>query len=434
MERTILSRLLLWKNKADRQPLVLQGVRQCGKTYILKYFGEKYFDDMAYFNFEEDHALADIFENNFDIRRILLELGLQRGRTVTSETLIIFDEIQVCDRAITALKYFSENAPELPIVCAGSLLGVAVHQSSSFPVGKVEFLNMYPMSFGEFAAARGERTLSEFLAGLDGQSRIPAVAAAKAERLMREYHFVGGMPAAVKKWCETENLEEVEAVQKGIIEGYERDFVKHAPIELFAKLSAIWRSIPKQLARENKKFIFSQVKKSWRAKDLEDALEWLLGAGLVYKVTRIEKPAFPLSSYAEDTAFKLYMCDIGLLRCLSGLPYEVLAHSFAIYSEFKGAMAENFVLSEMLKAGLDRAYFWTSGNTAEVDFVIQEKQWIIPIEVKAAKNVKARSLAEYRKKYAPPVSLKLSMMETIRGDEILQLPLYAIGAYRNMVL
>ena len=428
MERTIIKELYAWKNRTERQPLILKGARQCGKTYILKKFGDEYYRHTAYFNFEETSVLAGIFEKDFDTKRIIFELSLQLGRSITPEdTLVVFDEIQICGRAVTALKYFSENAPEYNIVCAGSLLGISLQPGISFPVGKVEFLDMYPMSFTEFAAARGENTLAEFLQGINRSSELPAVASGKAETLLNEYYIVGGMPAAVKKWCETMNLDEVESVQRNILQSYEMDFAKHAPIEQFTKLTAIWRSIPVQLAKENKKFIFSQVKKGWRAKDLEDALEWLIDAGLIYKVRRIEKPAFPLSSYADDTAFKIYMCDVGLLRCLSGLPYSAMAGNFELYSEFKGAMAENYVLCEFLKAGQKEAFFWTSGNSAEVDFVIQEDNMIIPVEVKASQNVRARSLAEYRKKYKPELAMKISGVDKINGKEVLNFPLYAAG-------
>lgn len=434
MERAILSDLKTWKTKKDRKPMIIRGVRQCGKTYIIKEFGNTCFEDMAYFNFEESDTLKTVFDGDFDIPRILFELSLKHGRKICPETtLLVFDEVQLCGRALTALKYFCENAPEYPIVCAGSLLGLALHEGSSFPVGKVDFLTMYPMSYFEFAAAKGEEVLAEWLHGVQFGAPFPPVAAEKARQCLLEYYLVGGMPASVKTWCETDDLFAVEAVQRGILSSYELDFAKHAPINDFPKLRAIWRSVPEQLSRENRKFIFSQVKKGWRAKDLEDALEWLIAAGLVYKVRKIEKPFFPLSSYADDTVFKLYACDVGLLRNMAQLPYEAVMGSSPFYTEFKGAMAENFVLSEFLNAGCRDVYYWTSGNQAEVDFILQEKTCVVPAEVKAEANTRARSLSVYRNQYAPAVALKLSSVPEISGREVVKLPLYLAQRYSDFI-
>ena len=428
MERRILKTLEAWKKKKDRMPLVIKGVRQCGKTYIIKEFGKIYFEDLAYFNFEESDALRGVFERDFDVGRIITELSIAHGSHIKPETtLIVFDEIQLCSRALTSLKYFCENAPEYPVVCAGSLLGIALQEEGSFPVGKVEFLTMYPMSFEEFLLAKGEDTLVEWLNTAKHGDPVPTVGAEKAMQMLREYYIVGGMPLAVKKWCETGDVFAVEAVQKDILNSYELDFAKHAPVKDFPRLKAIWRSVPGQLAKENKKFIFSQVKKGWRAKDLEDALEWLISAGMVHKVRKIEKPGFPLSFYADDTVFKLYLCDVGLLWNLAGLPYEAISGNSPVYTEFKGAMAENYVLLELLKAVCSDAYYWTSGNEAEIDFVIQSRELIIPAEVKSDKNIRARSLGEYRKKYNPEKSLKISSVPELNGNEIVNIPLYFTG-------
>ena len=298
MERNMISELIAWKEKKKRKPLILMGVRQCGKTYLLKTFGERCYPDVAYFNFEENDALAKAFDSDFDVDRILFELGLIRGKTIKPEnTLVILDEIQECGRAITALKYFCENAPQYHIVCAGSLLGVAIQKQQSFPVGKVDFLTLYPLSFSEFLAANGEEMLADYLKETPN-SGIPASVSDKLESLLKQYYVTGGMPEVVQTWCDTHDMEQVESIQQAIINSYELDFAKHAPVKDFPKLTAIWKSIPEQLAKENTKFIFGHVKKGWRSKDLEDALEWLIGAGLVYKVCRIEKPYIPLSSYA----------------------------------------------------------------------------------------------------------------------------------------
>lgn len=428
MERTLIGDLVEWKNKPSRKPLILKGVRQCGKTYLLKDFGKRYYKETAYFNFEETEALKSVFEKDYDTKRILFELGLHTGKTIQpGTTLVIFDEIQECGRAITAMKYFCENAPEYHIVCAGSLLGIALQKQLSFPVGKVDFLTLYPMSFQEYLRAGNAETLADYIQNYKKGDTLPEIVSDKLEPLLKQYYVTGGMPEVVETWFRTNSIEQMENVQQAIINSYELDFAKHAPAKDFPKLSAIWRSIPEQLAKENTKFIFSHVKKGWRSKDLEDALEWLIGAGLVYKVCKIEKPYIPLSSYADDTSFKLYMADVGILRKLSKLPYEVVLDATPHFREFKGSMTENYVLCEIVQSIDDTAYYWSSGNTAEVDFVIQSGADIVPIEVKSEKNVKARSLAEYRKKYEPKYAVKTSMKKETSGDEVLNIPLYMIS-------
>ena len=434
MERTLITKLVEWKEKANRKPLILKGVRQCGKTYLLKEFGKRHYESCAYFNFEENDALKTVFEKDYDTSRIVFELGLYWGKTIEpGKTLLILDEIQECGRAITAMKYFCENAPEYHVVCAGSLLGIALQKQLSFPVGKVDFLTLYPMSFSEFLRAAGSETLADYVENFKKGDNLPEVIGEKLATILRQYYITGGMPEVVEVWCNTHSIEQVEGVQQAIINSYELDFAKHAPTKDFPKLTAIWRSIPEQLAKENTKFIFSHVKKGWRSKDLEDALEWLIGAGLVYKVCKIEKPFIPLSSYADDTSFKLYMSDVGILRKLSKLPYEVVLDATPNYKEFKGSMTENYVLCELLKSVDDTAYYWSSGNTAEVDFIIQSGTEIVPIEVKSERSVKARSLAEYRKKYTPKYSVKTSMKHETDGEEVLNIPLYLISRMTNFM-
>ena len=435
MERTLIKDLVRWKGKDSRKPLILKGVRQCGKTYLLKDFGIRYYDSVAYFNFEETDALKTVFEKDCDVKRILLELELFLGKSITpGTTLIILDEIQECGKALTAMKYFCENAPEYHIVCAGSLLGIALQKQLSFPVGKVDFLTLYPMSFSEFLRACGSENLADYLDSFQKGDALSELIGDRLTTILRQYYITGGMPEVVDTWRKTNSIEEVERVQQAIINSYELDFAKHAPTKDFPKLSAIWRSIPEQLAKENTKFIFSHVKKGWRSKDLEDALEWLIGAGLVYKVRKIEKPFMPLSSYADDTAFKLYMSDIGILRKLSKLPHEVLLDATPNYKEFKGSLTENYVLCELIKAVDDSLYYWSSGNTAEVDFILQCSSEIVPIEVKSERNVKARSLAEYRKKYSPKFAVKTSMKSETGGVEVLNIPLYLISALRRFTV
>ena len=434
MERLLFQELIAWKEKTNRKPLILKGVRQCGKTYLLKTFGRQCYADTAYFNFEETESLKTLFETDYDVNRILFELGLTLGRTIQRETtLIIFDEIQECGRAITALKYFCENAPEYHIVCAGSLLGIALKKQPSFPVGKVDFLTLYPMSYAEFLLANGETQLAGYLTAFKRGEKISEPVANKLATYLKQYYVTGGMPEVVQMWCETHDIEKTEKVQQIILDSYQFDFSKHAPVKDFPKILAIWRSIPEQLAKDNSKFIFGHVRKGWRAKDLEDALVWLEGAGLVYKVCRIEKPFIPMSAYADPTVFKLYLCDVGLLRKLSKLPYEVILESSALYTEFKGAMTENFVLCELLKSSENTPYYWTSGNLAEVDFVIQCGTQIVPIEVKSERNVKAKSLAEYRKKYEPVYAVKTSMRSETNGIGVLNIPLYLIGRLQALI-
>lgn len=434
MKRDITQELLAWKEQPNRKPLVLKGVRQCGKTYILKEFGREYYADVAYFNFEETRSLNSLFEQDYDVKRILFELGLFLGRTITpGNTLIILDEIQECPRAITALKYFCENAPEYHVACAGSLLGLAIHENQSFPVGKVDIRTLYPMSFYEFLSATGNEALADYLTSFQPGSSVSELIGGRLRTALKQYYVVGGMPEAVSVWCETGDLEKVEAVQQDILASYELGFAKHAPPSEFPKLSAIWASVPQQLAKPNSKFIFSHVKKGWRSKDLEDALQWLIRAGLVYQVCKVEKPFMPLSSYADATSFKLYLCDVGLLRRLARLPAQVVLDSSGIYTEFKGVMTENYVLGELVKHVDATPYYWVSGNSAEVDFIVQCGTHIVPIEVKAESNVKARSLAEYRKKYAPPVSVKTSMLDEVSGNEVRLIPLYLIGSMGAMI-
>jgi predicted AAA+ superfamily ATPase len=428
MERKLTEKLLRWKEDPDKKPLILKGVRQSGKTWLLKEFGQRYYEDTAYFNFEGNEALQARFESDLDTGRIIAELGILRNRPVTpGRTLVIFDEIQFCGRALSSLKYFFENAREFHIISAGSLLGLALSKPLSFPVGKVDFLTLRPMDFHEFLLANGEAMLCEYLEKLSG-GRVSELFAGKLEHYVKTYYITGGMPEAVYSWITYKDIEKLETVQQKILDSYELDFAKHAPLKEFPRLQAVWHSIPAQLSKENGKFIFSQVKKGWRAKDLEDALEWLIAAGLVYKIVRVEKPFMPLSAYADQSFFKLYMADPGLLRKMSGLSASAVWDKSGLYREFKGALTENYVLCELINLYGTNPYYWKSGNTAEVDFIIQNNMDIIPIEVKSERNDKAKSLTEYRKKYAPRISLKLSMRNSLeRSGPEQRVPLYAIG-------
>lgn len=425
MDRTFTNELYKWKKSKDRKPLLLKGVRQSGKTYLLKEFGKKAYADFAYFNFEGNEPLQKCFDRDLDPKRIISELGVFNRRAIKpGETLVIFDEIQFCNRALTALKYFHEDAPQYHIACAGSLLGIALSKPLSFPVGKVDLRALRPLGFYEFMLANREDELAGFLAELPPGKEVPEIFTVRLEELLRNYFVAGGMPEAAAKWIETKDVAEVEAVQRRILDAYELDFAKHAPVADVPKLNLIWKSIPNQLARESGKFVFGHAKPGARAKDLEDALEWLISAGMVYKVVKIEKPFMPLSAYADPAYFKLYAPDVGLLRKMAGLPAEAVFQGPETYREFKGALTENFALTELLNAELELPFYWKSGNTAEVDFVAQHNGRIVPVEVKAGRN-RARSLAEYRKKYSPEISVKTSL-ENAGGKEVKSVPLYML--------
>lgn len=430
MKRDLINELIAWKENDRRKPLIVKGVRQCGKTYLLKEFGNAYYDDTAYFNFEGNQALHVRFDEDLDVKRIITELGILRKKAIEPhKTLIIFDEIQFCNRALTSLKYFCENAPEYHIVCASSLLGVALSKPLSFPVGKVDFLTLRPMSFHEFLLANEEDMLCEYLSNIHPAEKISDLMANKLEGYLKTYYITGGMPEAVATWIATKDIEKLEAVQQRIIDSYELDFAKHAPSSDFPKLTAIWNSIPGQLAKENSKFIFSHVKKGLRAKDLEDALEWLTSAGIVIKVIKIEKPFLPMSSYADQTYFKLYMADIGLLRKMSRLPAAAILEKSEVFREFKGALSENYVLCELINLYSDAPFYWKSRNIAEVDFIIQNDMNIVPIEVKSEHSERARSLIEYRKLYDPAVWV-ITSMKNAGGNHV---PLYMLWQLKRYI-
>jgi predicted AAA+ superfamily ATPase len=426
----MMEKLIEWKDDPQKKPLLLRGVRQCGKTYLMREFGRLHYDDVAYFSFESSPKLGETFERDLNPIRIVKELGILRDKSISPHTtLILFDEIQLCGKALTALKYFCEEAPEYHILCAGSLLGVALTEKTSFPVGKVEFLTLHSLSFYEFLLADGKELLLDYLSAAGPHHSVPGHFADELKEKLMDYYIVGGMPEVVKTWFESGyQLEKTEAVQQRILDSYEVDFVKHAPQREFPKLSAIWRSIPNQLAKENSKFIFSQVKDSWRAKDLEDALEWLIRAGLAYKVERVEKPFIPLSAYADHSYFKLYLCDVGLLRRMSGLPASVIYGADRAYREYKGALAENYVLCELVNLYRDTPFYWKSQNKAEVDFIVQNGADIIPIEVKAERAAHAHSLAEYCKKFSPRLSYVASM-EQKAGT----IPLYMLWKFKDFL-
>ena len=434
MQRLLYSELLKWKKSADHKPLILQGVRQCGKTWLLKEFGENEFEDTAYFNFERTTQLVSYFEGDFEPKRIIDTLGLSRNKAIVpGKTLLILDEIQICPRAITSLKYFAEELPELHIAAAGSLLGVSLAQMGkqiSFPVGKVRTLTLYPLNFEEYLLANGYDMLRDKLAASDENDTAASLFEQKLTELYYQYLITGGMPAAVNTWISSHNIEEVDTILSSILSDYEKDFVKYAPKNDYPKLTAVWESIPEQLAKENQKFIFSRVKTGARARDLEDALYWLISAGLIYKVSKAEQPFIPLSAAADTTNFKIYLSDTGLLRVLSGFEPGAILNMNDQTAYMRGILTENFILTELISTGHKQLYFWKAKSAAEVDFLMQSNSTVIPVEVKAGKNIRSRSLTEYRKKYAPKTAVRCSLQPlSVHNDEsgtLLSVPNYLV--------
>ena len=439
MYREILEDLKEWKDNPGRKPLLLTGVRQCGKTYIIEEFARENFKSYVRINFEESEKLSSIFDYDFDVRRIVAELEMNcRTKIVPGETCVFFDEIQECPRAITSLKYFCENMRELHLICAGSLLGVAIKkQQLSFPVGKVNRLELHPMDFREFVIAKGRDDLIRVFENWPADREIPDLYSVPMKKLLKEFYVVGGMPEAVKTWVETGNIEDVEEVLSGILKDYADDFSKHAPGEEVIKMRWIWDSIPVQLARENRKFMFSHVREGKRAAYLEDALQWLVDAGLVVKLYLVENPELPLSGFANKSYFKVYLCDVGLLRVKSKVDAGTVFDETPSYMRFKGAFTENYVLNELVSYGKE-PYFWHSGNTAEVDFIYENKGEIVPVEVKSAENTQAKSYKLFCQKYRPGTGFKLSQKNiaenNLDGTKTYSIPLYLcwnLDGYRS---
>ena len=429
MQRKILQSLQNWKQNPNRKPLIIQGARQVGKTWAMKHFGEQSFEQVAYINFDNNPRMKTLFSGDYDINRLILGLKIESGVDIQAHnTLIIFDEVQEVPQALSSLKYFYENAPEFYIVSAGSLLGVSLHHQVSFPVGKVDFLPLYPMDFHEFLLAVGKQDLVELL-NLKDWSLISAMKSRYIE-LLRQYYFVGGMPEAVKVFIEAQNFDAVRQVQKNLLMAYEQDFSKHIRDgQTVQKVRSIWHAIPEQLAKENKKFIYANLQKGARSKDYEIALQWLKDSGLVHSVPRIKKPNLPLSAY-QDNAFKLYGLDIGLLSAQSHLDASVLLDGSRIFSEFKGALTEQYVLQQLIANQDNPVFYWaTEKGTAEVDFVVQQKQAVIPIEVKAEENLKAKSLKVYVEQFQPERAFRFSMADYREQDWLVNVPLYSVNSF-----
>ena len=428
MKRKIYQQLLDWKSSTNRKPLMLLGARQVGKTWIMQHFGEKEYEKVAYVNCDDEPQMKQLFELDYNIERILITLQAMTGVKITpGDTLIIFDEIQEVTRGLHSLKYFCEKAPDYHVMVAGSLLGVTVGKGESFPVGKVDMLTMYPMDFEEYLEATGHEAWLELLHS--GDWGLIEVMKPKMVELLRQYYYVGGMPGVVSHFIRHADLQQVRTLQREILEAYRRDISKHTTPTESTRIRQVLDSLPAQLARENKKFIYGAVRQGSRAKDFELAIQWLLDAGIVHKLSRIKEPKLPLKFYEDMDAFKLFMLDCGLLACMTDAPADQMLIGNQVFTEWKGAFTEQYVMQQLLAMGL-KPYYWSNSKTpAEIDFIVQHRSRVIPIEVKAEENVRARSLAQFIKDYPELKGLRISMKGYVDQDWMENIPLIAIATY-----
>lgn len=428
MKRLMMEQLLEWKHSPHRKPLILKGVRQVGKTWILKEFGRQYYENTAYFNFDENEEYRQFFETTKDVDRILQNLMLASGQKILPEkTFIIFDEVQDCSNVINSMKYFCENAPDYHIACAGSLLGIALAKPSSFPVGKVNFMKINPMTFTEFLFANGDETLAAYLDTVDDLKPIPDAFFHPLYEKLKMYYVTGGMPESVLMWTEARDVHAMQEALSDMIGAYERDFAKHPNVSEFPKIAMIWKSIPSQLARENKKFIYKVVKEGARAREYEDALQWLVDAGMVHKVYRGSAPGIPVCAYDDLTAFKIYLVDVGLLRRLASLSPTAFGEGNRLFTEFKGALTENYVLQTLMTQFEVTPRYWSKNNPPyEVDFLIQRDNDIFPVEVKSETNTTSKSLKKFKELYGDKVKLRIRFsLDNMKLDgDILNIPLF----------
>ncbi len=427
MYRRLTEQLKRWKESRDRKPMIIRGARQVGKTWIMKEFGRTCYQKYAYISMDENEVMEEVFRDAFDIPRIISALGIAAGFQIEPDnTLIIFDEIQEIPRALKSLKYFCENAREYHVIAAGSLLGVALHEGTSFPVGKVEFCDLYPMDFWEFLKACREDGLAGLMEAKD--DTLISSFKSKYTDYLKYYYYVGGMPEAVGAFVENRDMKKVRLIQKRLLAAYENDFSKHAPREVVTRIRMLWNSIPTQLARENKKFIYGLIREGARAREYEVAVTWLMDCGLVYKVNRVNKPGFPLRAYQDFKAFKLFVLDIGLLGAMSGLNAKVILEKTRLFEEFKGALTEQYVLQQLVVNPENDLFYWSSENgTAEIDFLVQNEEKIIPVEVKAEENLQAKSLKLFCEKYHPDYAVRTSMSDYRKQDWMVNIPLYLVG-------
>lgn len=432
MERKLFSKLENWKDKKKRKPLIIQGARQVGKTWIMKEFGKRYFKNTVYINFDNNDVMKKVFQIDFDISRIVSAIKIEYGKSFNAnDTLIIFDEIQEAPEALASLKYFYENAPQYAIIAAGSLLGVALHQGTSFPVGKVDFMQLYPLDFQEFICACGENELAKLLES-DDLKNINAYSV-KYTELLKRYYYIGGMPEVVQTYLDTDDYNEVRQIQRNLLKYYEEDFSKHAPKEVVPRIMMVWNSIPAQLAKENRKFIYGCVREGARAKDFELAIQWLEDAGLIIKNYRVSKPDIPLIAYMEINNFKMFMLDVGLLGAKCSITAKVLLDGCKIFEEFKGALTEQFVAQQLKSSDRELYYYSTSNSSGEIDFVIQQEMKCIPIEVKAEENLHAKSLKAFCDKFKPEMAIRSSMSDYREQEWMINVPLYLLEQYLDRV-
>ena len=427
MYRYKIEELKKWKNSVNRKPLIIRGARQVGKTWLMKEFGEKNYEKCAYINFDDNSRMEQLFSGDFDIERIIQGLKIESGVNIEAEnTLIIFDEIQECPKAVTSLKYFYENANQYHIVTAGSLLGVAMHQGTSFPVGKVDFLDLYPLNFKEFLKALGEDDLIDLINKNDID--LITVFSDKLKIYLKQYMYIGGMPEVVETYIKNKDFNEVRKKQEVLLQAYEQDFSKHAPNNVVPRIRQLWNNIPTQLAKENKKFIYGLVKEGARAREYELALSWLIDCGLIYQVNRVNDCKIPLSAYQDFNAFKLYLLDVGLLCAMAKLDAKTIIEGNDIFVEFKGALTEQYVLTE-LKTNVDSpVFYWSSEKgTSEVDYIIQIGRNNIPIEVKSSENLQSKSLKSFVQKYNTKINVRTSMSNFKKEEWLINIPLYLIG-------
>ncbi len=426
MYRTAIEKLLKWKQNKHRKPMIIEGARQVGKTWLMKEFGQQAYADTVYINFDSNSRMAELFASDLDTERLIMGLELYAGHKIDPDnTLLIFDEVQEVPKALSSLKYFYENAPQYHIVCAGSLLGIALHQGTSFPVGKVDFMNLYPLSFREFLMANGQERFAELIDKRDFQM-ITSFKLTYIDAL-KHYYYVGGMPEAVQSFAENKDFNEVREIQRRILMAYEQDFSKHAPNEIVPRLRMIWNSIPSQLAKENKKFIYGLVREGARAKDYEAAIMWLSDCGLVHKISRVNTAGIPLRAYEDLKAFKLFVVDVGLLGCMAGLRQHTLLDGNDLFVEFKGALTEQYVCQQLKNIeDLDIYYYTNDRGSCEIDFVVDTGGKIVPVEVKAEVNLRAKSLKSYQEKFSPEISVRTSMADYKKEEWLVNLPLYAI--------
>lgn len=428
MFRQAINDLVFWKNSENRKPLLMRGARQVGKTWLMREFGRTHYDQMVYINFDSNARMQRLFEGDFKIERLISGLAIEAEMPIDAQkTLIIFDEIQEIPKALSSLKYFYENAPEYQILAAGSLLGVTLHQGTSFPVGKVDFLDLYPLNFAEFLQALEKAELLKLLEKKDW----PLITTFKDQYidLLRRYYFVGGMPEAVASFIKGQDFSDARDIQKKILLAYEQDFSKHVPPALVPKLRMLWNSIPAQLSKENRKFVYGLVRHGARAREYELALAWLCDYGVATRITRVTKPSLPLKAYEDMSSFKLFQIDVGLLGAQSGLDIQTILDGSDIFEEFKGALTEQYVFGELRNKKDLPVYYWSADRgSAEIDFMIQRHGKVVPVEVKAAENLQAKSLKTFRQKYEPEISIRTSMSDYREEGWLINIPLYALGA------